>query len=200
MGCIAYTVKHTGVVAPFGVGWPPHSSFLAMELVEGGSLADALGRPWPIRKALQLIEALADTVCVLHQNGLVHGQIDPTHIMLTPTGQPKLTGFRQSRHFEQRADAGFNADIDGLGAVLYRLLTGQTPSAPDAPVWPAKMDHRVPVELKTLCMKCLTNQPKDRYPSARALADDLREYLQKSESRPLRFIKRFWHRLFGRPA
>jgi tetratricopeptide (TPR) repeat protein len=86
------------------------------------------------------------------------------------------------------------SDFYGLGAVLYALLTGRAPFGGDSvvetidavrhrpPEPPRRLNAAVPRDLETICLKCLEKDPRRRYPTAQALADDLVAWL---ESRPI---------------
>ncbi len=86
------------------------------------------------------------------------------------------------------------SDVYGLGAVLYALLTGRAPFGGDSvvetldavrntpPELPRRINAAVPRDLETICLKCLEKDPRRRYPTAQALADDLHAWL---ETRPI---------------
>ncbi|MEP7016154.1 MAG: protein kinase [Verrucomicrobiota bacterium] len=89
-------------------------------------------------------------------------------------------------------------DVYGLGAMLFETLAGRAPFVANAkyelirqvlekePERPRSLNHKVDVDLETICLKCLEKEPARRYPTALALAEDLERWLRKEPVRARR--------------
>jgi serine/threonine protein kinase/WD40 repeat protein len=108
----------------------------------------------------------------------------------TAVGTPHYMAPEQARG---ETAIGPALDIHGLGGILYELLTGVPPFMGDSPAEtmeqvvhktparPGQLRQGVPPALEAICLKCLEKDPRNRYRSAAALAEDLRRFLQSPE-------------------
>jgi tetratricopeptide (TPR) repeat protein len=146
-------LQHPHVVQIYDVGEHHGLPYLALEFVEGGSLAQRInGTPLPPQQAVQLLELLAGAIHFAHERNLIHRDLKPANVLLTADGTPKITDFGLAKSLDSGAEAtasgeilgtpsymppeqadskgrpiGPAADIYALGAILYELLTGRPP-------------------------------------------------------------------------
>ena len=131
---------------------------------------------------------------------------DSGRTLLRPGRWARRATWPPSRPRATPSDVGPAADIYALGAILYQALTGRPPFLGESAletiklvtsteaVPPRRLRPDVPRDLETICLKCLEKEPRKRYATALALADDLRRFLDDRPiaARPVNSLERSW--------
>ena len=147
----AARVNHDGIANVYDYGEDAGSAFLVMELVPGDSLAKILERDksLPTDKVLDIVAQTARALYAAHEEGMVHRDIKPGNLLITPDGHVKITDFGIARVADQVSltatgqvmgtvqylapeqatgkPASPSTDIYSLGIVAYEALAGKRP-------------------------------------------------------------------------
>jgi serine/threonine protein kinase len=149
----AASLMHPNAVAVYDVGEDGSNVFIVMELVEGPTLAERIRRegPLPVGDAVSITDQLLAVLDAAHDQGIVHRDVKPGNVLLTPDGTAKLVDFGIAKAFgdaspdltatgevlgtprylspEQAAGHGATpqSDLYAVGVILYEMLAGEPP-------------------------------------------------------------------------
>jgi serine/threonine-protein kinase len=165
-GKAAARLSHNNIVQAIDVGSTPEGfHFFVMEYVEGKTLYDIMqpppvgeGRAFGEAEALDVMIQIAQALAHAHERGLIHRDVKPKNIILTPQGVAKLTDLGLARATDDKhaaeseagkaygtpyyispeqirgeIDIDYRADIYSLGATFYHLITGRPPFEGETP-------------------------------------------------------------------
>ena len=143
-------LNQANIVAIYDVGEQDGTAYIAMELLEGRTLQDMLRDPekMPVQKAADIAAQVADGLDHAHYFAIVHRDVKPANIMVSPSGRAKLTDFGVAyipsssvthagqalgspKYMSPEQVLGLpidpRSDVFSLGVVFYEMLTRRTP-------------------------------------------------------------------------
>jgi len=211
-------VRHACICEIHEVGEVDGRVYIAMQYVAGKPLAQFAGE-LSARQVAMLVRDAALGLHEAHRAGVIHRDVKPSNILIERSdggelrpyvvdfglaravhddgatqsgailGTPRFMAPEQARGRSAHVD--LRADVYGLGATLYYLLTGRAPIAGDHPMevmtnlltgeppppLPRTLTPGIPADLEAIVLKCLDRDRAVRYDSARALADDLGRFV-----------------------
>ena len=173
-----------------------------MDYIEGETLLSKIKRNGPIvfQDAINYIAQLSEAVEYIHSKHILHRDIKPDNVMITPDQQVVLIDFGSARSFvndevqnhttiltqgyapiEQYSSStkkGNYTDIYALGAVFYFILTGEKPIEATSRVYeafksPREINPAVPEDVNRTIMKAMEIRPEDRYQDVASFKADL---------------------------
>jgi eukaryotic-like serine/threonine-protein kinase len=200
---------HIVSVHDFGLDEPTATPFIVMEYVAGASLEALLKESprLPVAQALEIVEQVASALEEAHAHGIVHRDIKPANVFLDERGRVKVGDFGIARmEGSDLTEAGVTlgtpgyaapeivrggvadarSDVFALGALAYRLLTGEKPFQGNTreaiamdvverdPPPPATVRPEVPAHVSAAVMKALAKSPADRTSGVAAFLGEIR--------------------------
>jgi len=148
-------LSHPNIVAIFDRGMAGERPYIVMEFVRGQSLRQVVAQQAPLAPliALGYLDAIARALAAAHEAGLMHRDVKPENVLITPNGQVKVTDFGLAKACQTQdssthsvlmgtlsylapeilttGQATYASDVYACGIVLYELLTGQKPHTGD---------------------------------------------------------------------
>ncbi|HZZ44969.1 MAG TPA: serine/threonine-protein kinase [Tepidisphaeraceae bacterium] len=165
-GKAAARLSHNNIVQAIDVGATPQGRhYFVMEYIEGKTLYDVMqpppvgeGRSFSEAEGLDIMIQITEALVHAHERGLIHRDIKPKNILLTPQGVAKLTDLGLARAVDDKeaaeseagkaygtpyyispeqirgeVDIDYRADIYSMGATLYHMVTGRVPFDGETP-------------------------------------------------------------------
>ena len=208
---ILASLNHPSIVHAIDAGHTADGRpYLVMEYVEGVAI-DAYCAGLGLHEVLHLFLRVCDGVSHAHRHLIVHRDLKPSNIVVDVSGAPKLLDFGIARLLDKTGDRTQTVerlltpdyaspeqfrgmpettatDVYSLGAVLYRLLTNQSPhkfltdySKAFAAPWNVpplrRVNSTLPSDIDWIVSKALRFEPDGRYPSVDAFAADIEAFL-----------------------
>ncbi|MEP7200395.1 MAG: serine/threonine-protein kinase, partial [Chloroflexota bacterium] len=151
-------LSHPHILPVFDFGETDELAYIAMDLVQGGTLATKMGQPLALPFIASIIEQIASALDYAHAHGVVHRDVKPSNIMLREDGETALlTDFGLAKMAEstsaltrtgvgvgtpeylspeqgQGLSVDWRTDLYSLGVVMYEMLTGHIPFEAETPL------------------------------------------------------------------
>lgn len=211
------SLEHPAIVPVYDVGGEEDSQpFFVMRYMSGGSLSEMIKRgTFSLRDAALIMERLASALDHAHSRGVIHRDIKPDNVLFDGSGNPYLSDFGVAKLTEARVSAtghdvigtpayispeqalGENvdhrADIYGLGAMLYEMLTGERPFGKDTVIGLAlqhvndpvpnvlKLRPDLPGEVDVIIKTAMAKNREQRYATALDFAHELNKVAFEGE-------------------
>jgi predicted Ser/Thr protein kinase len=174
---LASSLDHRYIGSVLDVGEEEGTAFIAMEYVDGPSVAErlqggSLGVSTALRIGLQVCEAMA----YAHSKGVLHGDIKASNVLLNVDGEAKLVDFGSGARSRNQGVAIPLGDLWAFGILLYQMVTGEDPPShalDGPPPRPVRL-RAVPARFAAIIERCMDTDTDRCYRCAADVLRDLR--------------------------
>lgn len=203
-GRIAARLSHPNILPVIDAGHDERfGDYMVTPQLDTRTLQEHLaGGPLPALPALRIFSQIGTALDYLHEQGIIHRDVQPTNILVTPQGIAYLANFSlasgpETPDFSEIEDADYQTpysapeqslssgqpsptlDVYSLGAVLYQMLSGELPPAPGAPVPSLAGQSAALAGADRVIARLMAPEPAQRYGSAAQAIGALRQALRQ---------------------
>ncbi len=211
-------LEHPNIVKIYDIDEHKKHPFIVMELIKGEHL-DEYCKDLSFFEKIKVMIKVIQAIHYAHSQKVVHRDLKPQNIIVDNNNEPRIMDFglakiigegegltktgdlvgtvlymspEQAEGEAKIIDA--RSDVFSLGAVLYKIVTGELPFNGYAPInvirqivscdpkKPSSIKKEIPKEFDKICLKALAKKRKDRYQSAQVLAEDLQSLILTSHN------------------
>jgi serine/threonine-protein kinase len=189
---ILTNLKHKNIVNILGASGDERLFIIVMEYLSGGALKDRLIRPYPWVTAFKTVKNMASGLSFAHRNRIIHGNLRPSNILFSQSGQIKLTDFGLDEHYtcsqedmnwynQCHAPKSPQGDIMAMGGILYQMLTGMVPVWEEQKLVPHSPFNLLPVQVQKMVVRMASLEDGLQYNSVDEVIVDMESLLASHE-------------------
>jgi serine/threonine-protein kinase len=184
------SLKHKNIINIFGVSKTNKHYIIPMEYLSGGSLEDRLVQPFLLEEFLVIAKEICEGLSFAHKNRVVHGNLRPSNILFSGSGEVKVSDFALVEHYlkEKKTHNWYNftgeditaqTDIFAAGVIFHRMLTGSLPAWLDTVLVENETFKSLPEALQRILKTMLAHRRNKRYKTFDTVLDKLNKLVDK---------------------
>ncbi|UCE24254.1 MAG: serine/threonine protein kinase [Candidatus Zixiibacteriota bacterium] len=199
-------LNHPNIVHVIDKGQAGGRYYFVMEYINGASLREVIDTPRiALKTKLEMIVQVCKALDYAHKNGVIHRDIKPTNVLIDRQGNALVSDFGIAQMVcapdsemtssdivmgtlsymspEQKissTNVDQTTDIYAVGIMLYEILVGKKPLGHFK--LPSEINSQLPIEFDSIILKCLAQEPKDRYQRAVELKDAILNVINHDDS------------------
>ncbi len=204
-------LNHPHILDVYDYGLQEDRLYLVTPYISGATLRERMEQFYPLDRAAQMTQAVVEALAYVHGQGLIHGNLKPSNILLDEERQPLLTDFGAFQEIggrglgspyqspEQARGGPIDArtDVYALGVLLYEMLIGQPPPKGATPS-PHLQRPDLPLEVEQVILTAMADNPAHRFQSVTEFSQALAAAIgAEAPPPPTQAEQSFWQTIPG---
>ncbi len=194
------SLKHNNIVNIYGASGSEDLYIVVMDYISGGSLADRLVRLYSWMEVLEKAKGVCEGLSYAHKNRIIHGNLRPSNILISESGEVKIADFGLNEHYANDADKSnwynifenpksLRTDILSAGVIFYKMLTGSIPVWNEDRIIPHEQFESIPANLQDMIFMMLSRKPENRQRNFDEVLDQLNDIIKTYEKETTNKLK-----------